>query len=531
MEELLKEIDRRRTFAIISHPDAGKTTLTEKLLLYAGAVRLAGSVKARHGQRHTTSDWMEMEQERGISVSSTVLQFDYLNYHVNLLDTPGHQDFSEDTYRVLTAVDNAVMVIDSANGVETQTRKLFEVCRQRRVPIVTVINKMDRPGKEPLDLLGEIEDVLGIATVPLNWPIRSLGVLVGVYDLRQRQVHVFERTHHGSHRAPVQVAGLHDPALSDLLDAHAIAQLREEVELIEAAGDAFDLERVQRGELTPVFFASALTNFGVELFLDSFLGMAVGPAARLSDGRAIAPEHPHFTGFVFKLQANMDRRHRDHLAFVRVCSGRFERDMVVHHVRTGKKLRLTRSMKLFAQERESVDEAYPGDVVGLINPGMFAIGDTLCTGERVEFNEIPRFPPEHFATLTLPEAGQRKSFYKGVEQLVEEGLVQVFYPIGDVMRQPILAAVGPLQFDVLVDRLESEYSVSVRVEMLPYERARWLEGDPGVVKEIRATPGSVRVEDREGRPVMLLRDDWALRYIEEKNPNVRFLPMVSRAVS
>ncbi|HOJ21330.1 MAG TPA: peptide chain release factor 3 [Armatimonadota bacterium] len=520
MNQLLKEIQRRRTFAIISHPDAGKTTLTEKVLLYAGAVRLAGSVKARKGQRHTASDWMEMEQERGISISSTVLQFDYGDYHINLLDTPGHQDFSEDTYRVLTAVDNAVMVIDSANGVESQTRKLFEVCQRRRVPVFTVINKMDRPGKEPLDLLGEIEDVLGIATVPLNWPIRANGVFVGVYDLRERKVHLFERTHHGSHPAPVQVTDLQDPTLESLLGPQPLQQLRDEVELIEAAGDCFDRERVQRGELTPVFFASALTNFGVQLFLDAFLEMAVGPAPRVSNDRVVPPDHPHFSGFVFKLQANMDRRHRDRLAFVRICSGRFERDMVVTHVRTGKKIRLTRTLKLFAQERESLDEAYPGDVVGLINPGIFSIGDTLCTGERVEFREIPRFPPEHFATLSLPEVGQRKAFQKGLDQLHEEGLVQIFYPVGDVMRQPILAAVGPLQFEVLVNRLENEYSVNVTLHPLPHQHALWLEGDAAAIQGMRLVPGCMRVEDCEARPVLLAPDDWSVRYMTEKNPEV-----------
>ncbi|NLC56604.1 MAG: peptide chain release factor 3 [Armatimonadetes bacterium] len=528
--QVAREVQRRRTFAIISHPDAGKTTLTEKLLLYAGAVRLAGSVRTRKGQRHATSDWMEMEQERGISITSAVMQFDYRDYHINLLDTPGHQDFSEDTYRVLTAVDNAVMVIDSANGVESQTRKLFEVCQRRRTPVFTLINKVDRPGKEPLELLGEIEDVLGIATVPMNWPVRSmLGAVVGIYDLQQRQVHLFERAEHGSQRAPVQVTDLHDPVLAELLEPQALAQLRDEVELLEAAGDALDRDRVQSGELTPVYFASALLNFGVQLFLDSFLDLAVGPVARKAQQGLVRPEHPHFSGFVFKLQANMDRRHRDRLAFVRVCSGRFERDMVVNHVRTGKKLRLTRSLKLFAQERESVDEAYPGDIVGLINPGMLAIGDTLCSSERVEFDEIPRFPPEHFATLSLPETDQRKALAKGLDQLCEEGLVQVFYPVGDVMRQPILAAVGPLQFDVLTDRLENEYNVQARVERLPYEHARWLEGTAAAIAAMRCPPGCARVLDPEERPVLLLPDDWSVRYTTEKNPEVTLHRMPPKA--
>lgn len=520
MEPNEKEIQRRRTFAIISHPDAGKTTLTEKLLLYSGAVRLAGSVRARKNQRHAHSDWMSMEQERGISITSTVLQFDYGDYRVNLLDTPGHQDFSEDTYRTLAAADNAVMLIDSANGVESQTRKLFEVCAQQHVPIFTFINKMDRPGREPIDLLGEIEDVLGIATVPLNWPIRAAGVFVGIYDLRERKVHLFERTTHGSQRAPVTVTDLNDPALNELLDASALAQLRDEVELIEAAGDSFDRERVQKGDLTPVFFGSAVTNFGVQLFLDSFLELGVTPTPRPTKHGEVNPESEEFTGFVFKLQANMDRRHRDRLAFVRVCSGRFERDMVVQHARSGKKLRLTRPQRIFAQDREVIEEAYPGDIIGLINPGMLAVGDTLYTGAPVEFEEIPRFPPEHFAELLLPEPSKRKQFYKGLEELREEGLVQVFYPVGDVLRQPVLAAVGPLQFDVLVSRLATEYNVEVRLQMLPYEHARWLEGEEEALAALRLPPGCNRVEDIEGRPVGLFNTEWAVRYTEEKNPEI-----------
>jgi peptide chain release factor 3 len=519
--QFIDEIQRRRTFAIISHPDAGKTTLTEKLLLYGGAVDLAGAVKAKRNQRSATSDWMALEQERGISVTSTVLQFPYEGYTLNLLDTPGHQDFSEDTYRTLMAADHAVMLIDSAKGVEPQTIKLFEVCRKRGIPIFTFFNKMDRPSRDPLDLLGELEEVLGIRSVPMNWPLGSGDTFKGVLDLQTQQLHLFERTEHGKKRAPVQVSSVDDPAIASLVDERTYRQFRDEIELLEGAGESFDLKRIHAGQLTPVFFGSAVTNFGVQLFLDTFIHIATPPGPRETVQGPLPPDREGFSGFIFKVQANMDRRHRDRVAFMRICSGKFERDMAVYHPRQGKNVRLTRPHKLFAQERTVVEEAYPGDIVGLINPGVFAVGDTLYTGEAVEFEEMPRFPPEHFVTLYNPSPEKRKSFQKGIDQLREEGAVQVFY-FQDRSREPILAAVGQLQFDVVRFRLEAEYGVETRMETLSYTHVRWLEGAPEAIKAIRWPSGTILAEDIEGRPVGLFSGEWNVRYVEEKNPDVKF---------
>ncbi|MBW3623613.1 MAG: peptide chain release factor 3 [Armatimonadetes bacterium] len=519
---LAEEIQRRRTFAIISHPDAGKTTLTEKLLLYGGALDLAGAVKAKKNQRSATSDWMALEQERGISVTSTVLQFPYNGFQLNLLDTPGHQDFSEDTYRTLMAADHAVMLIDSAKGVEPQTIKLFHVCRKRGLPIFTFFNKMDRPGQDPLELLGELEDVLGIRSVPMNWPLGMGDTFKGVYDLRTKQLHLFERTQHGAKAAPVQVTGVDDPALRKLVDDQTYQQFRDEIELLEGAGEEFDRERILAGQLTPVFFGSAANNFGVQLFLDTFLTIATPPGPRMTPEGPLPPESEGFSGFIFKVQANMDRRHRDRVAFMRVCSGRFERDMAVYHPRQGKNLRLSRPHKLFAQERETVEEAYPGDIVGLINPGVFSVGDTLYAGAPVEFEPMPRFALELFATLYNPDPNKRKSFQKGIDQLREEGAVQVFYH-ADRSREPIVAAVGRLQFDVVQFRLETEYDVKTKLEMLNYTHVRWLDGEVGKIKEIRWPTGTALAEDVEGRPVGLFAGEWNLNYLREKNPDVRFL--------
>jgi peptide chain release factor 3 len=519
---LAAEVARRRTFAIISHPDAGKTTLTEKLLLYGGAVTLAGSVTARRTQRHAASDWMEMERERGISISSTMLAFPYGGCQLNLLDTPGHQDFSEDTYRTLTAVDSAVMVLDAARGIQDQTLKLFEVCRRRRTPIFTFVNKLDRPGRHPLDLLDEIERVLGLTTYPLNWPIGDGPDFRGVYDRLESKVHLYGRTEHGATRAPVQVADLDDPALDGLIGAPQAETLREELELLDAAGSAFDEAAVLAGDLTPVCFGSALTNFGVQPFLDAFLRLAPSPGCQATTERGVAPDDPAFSGFVFKIQANMDPRHRDRVAFLRVVSGRFERDMEVWHPRLQRRVRLARPLRLFGNDREVVEEAYAGDVVGLINPGLFAIGDTVSEGEIGAFPPLPRFQPEHFALLRHSRADRYKQFLKGLTQIEEEGAIQLLYPVASGRREPILAAVGALQFDVVRYRLESEYGVETALEPLGYATARWVTGDPATIAAVGDGRGRLRAEDREGRPVILFTTTWDLRFAEENTPEVGF---------
>lgn len=520
---LTSEVERRRTFAIISHPDAGKTTLTEKLLLYGGAVALAGSVTARRSQRHAASDWMALEQERGISISSTVLAFPYAGRQVNLLDTPGHQDFSEDTYRTLTAVDSAVMVLDAARGIEPQTLKLFEVCKRRHIPIFTFINKLDRPSRHPFELLDEIEKTLGLQTYPLNWPIGDGPDFRGVFDRVGNAVHLYERTQHGATRAPVvQIADVHDVRLDTLIGIERAASLREDLELIEMAGSPFDQEAMLRGELTPVCFGSALTNFGVQLFLDRFVEMAPEPGQSETSKGEIAPDAPAFSGFVFKIQANMDPRHRDRVAFMRICSGRFARDMEVWHPRLKRRVRLAPPLRLFGQEREVVEDAYAGDVVGVINPGLFAIGDTVSQQEIGTFPPLPRFQPEHFALLRHTQADRYKQFLKGLTQIEEEGAIQLFYPVSSGRREPILAAVGGLQFDVVRYRLEAEYNVQTILEPLGYSAARWVEGESTAVAAVGDGRGRMRAEDREGRPVVLFTTSWDLRYAEENSPGVRF---------
>jgi peptide chain release factor 3 len=528
--ELSEAVERRRTFAIISHPDAGKTTLTEKLLLYGGAIATAGQVAARRRARQATSDWMELERERGISITSTVLQFPYRGHTMNLLDTPGHQDFGEDTYRTLLAADSAVMLIDAAKGVEPQTKKLFAICRDRGIPLFTFINKMDRPSRDPLELLDELEKVLGIHTYPIVWPIGSGSSFQGVYDRRTSEVHLFERTTHGAKRAPVRVTDVRDPALAQLCDDATYREFTDSLELLEGAGASFEREQMLRGESTPVFFGSAVTNFGVQLFLDAFLDMAPPPVARLalragsSQPEPVPPASDQFSGFVFKIQANMDPRHRDRVAFLRVCSGKFERDMLVHNVRSGKDVRLTRAMKLFASEREVVEEAFAGDVVGLANPGTFAIGDTLCEGAPLRFDRIPAFEPEHFASVRNIDTGGYKSFQKGIAQLSEEGAIQVFYASGQVHNEPIFAAVGELQFEVAKFRLESEYNVKTQFSGMPFALARRVAGDPAGA----AWPNSAKlVEDAAGTLVALFESEWSLRLAEEWNAGLRFLPFAS----
>ncbi|MGB0387013.1 MAG: peptide chain release factor 3 [Ardenticatenaceae bacterium] len=502
----------RRTFAIISHPDAGKTTLTEKLLLYGGAVHTAGAVRARKNQRSATSDWMKMEQERGISVTSTVLQFPYKGYTINLLDTPGHQDFSEDTYRTLTAADSAVMVIDAAKGIESQTKKLFQVTSERGVPIFTFVNKMDRPARPPLDLLDEIEEVLGLVPVPMNWPIGDGENFKGVYDRMTGTVHLFERTAHGAKAAKVEVSDLDDPALLELLGENALYQLQEDVELIEGLLPSFEIEAFSKGQITPVYFGSALTNFGVQLFFDTFVQYAPKPGTRqtVNGSGEVSPLSNHFSGFIFKIQSNMNPKHRDSIAFLRICSGKFERTMMVKHPREGKQVRLSSSHRFFAQERQTVEEAYPGDVVGLISSGQFAIGDTLCTGPEVEFEPMPRFQPEHFARLVHNDTNRYKQFWKGLGQLQKEGAIQVFYQPHLRGREPILAAVGELQFDVVRYRLESEYNTQTQLGRLPYSIARWVDAPPEVIANLPWSNNAFRVEDNKGRTVALFKTQWML---------------------
>ncbi|MFB2644661.1 peptide chain release factor 3 [Raphidiopsis sp. BLCC-F218] len=520
-EELSQAVDQRRNFAIISHPDAGKTTLTEKLLLYGGAIHEAGAVKARRDQRKVTSDWMAMEQQRGISITSTVLQFVYHSCQINLLDTPGHQDFSEDTYRTLAAADNAVMLIDAAKGLEPQTRKLFEVCKLRGIPIFTFVNKLDRPGREPLELLDEIEQELGLQTYAVNWPIGMGDRFKGVFDRNHNQIHLFERSAHGSKEARSTMVNLGDAKIEELLDRDLYHQLKDELELLEGAGDQLDLDLVHQGKMTPIFFGSAMTNFGVELFLKCFLEYALKPGDHHSSAGKIAPTYPEFTGFVFKLQANMDPKHRDRVAFVRVCTGKFEKDMTVNHARTGKAVRLSRPQKLFAQERESIDVAYPGDVIGLNNPGVFAIGDTIYTGQKLEYEGIPYFSPELFATLRNPNPSKFKQFQKGVSELREEGAVQIMYSTDEAKRDPILAAVGQLQFEVVQFRLQNEYGVETILDLLPYTVARWVDGGWHTLNKVGRLFNTITVKDSMGRPVLLFRNEWNCQQLQGDHPELK----------
>ncbi len=519
--EIQEAVESRRNFAIISHPDAGKTTLTEKLLLYGGAIHEAGAVKARRAQRKATSDWMEMEQQRGISITSTVLQFLYQGFQINLLDTPGHQDFSEDTYRTLAAADNAVMLIDAAKGLEPQTRKLFQVCQMRSLPIFTFVNKLDRPGREALELLDEIEQELGMQTYAVNWPIGMGDRFQGVFDRVHRQIHLFERRAHGSKAAQDTVIDLGDPRIEEFLDQELYYQLKEELEILEEIAADFDLEQVHAGKMTPVFFGSAMTNFGVELFLKSFLDYALKPESRKSSQGNIEPTYPDFTGFVFKLQANMDPKHRDRVAFVRVCTGKFEKDMTVKHARTGKAVRLYRPEKLFAQGRESLDVAYPGDVIGLNNPGVFAIGDTIYNGKKLEYEGIPCFSPEIFAYIKNPNPSKFKQFQKGITELREEGAIQIMYSADEFKRDPILAAVGQLQFEVVQFRLRNEYNVETTLEPLSFSLARWVAGGWEAVEKAGRVFNTMTVKDNWGRPVLLIRNEWNLGQIMADHPELK----------
>ncbi len=521
--DLQRQIRRRRTFAIISHPDAGKTTLTEKLLLYGGAIHLAGSVKARRASKHATSDWMELERQRGISVTSSVLQFEYDGYAVNLLDTPGHQDFSEDTYRTLAATDAAVMLIDGAKGVEAQTKKLFKVCRQRGIPIFTFVNKMDRDTRPPLELLDELEAVLGIRSCPINWPVGAGREFRGVFDRRKNEFLLFESASHGTEMAPMQVAGAEDPAVQKLIGESAHAALIEELALLDIAGDPFDHARVLRGELSPVFFGSAMNNFGVRPFLETFLGLAPAPSGFDTSKGRLEPDDPRFSAFVFKIQANMDPAHRDRIAFMRVCSGRFTKGLSAKHVRMGRDVRLANPQQFMAQERTMIEEAYAGDIIGLFDPGHFRIGDTLVSGgEAFEFGGIPHFSPEHFACVRVKDAMKRKQLKKGLDELAQEGAVQVFHQRGLGDRDPYIGAVGQLQFDVLKFRLEHEYGVAPVLDTLPYVYARWVTGEAFDPKAMERNDAVLCVQDRDGRAVVLFRSDWALSWTRENFPKLTF---------
>ncbi len=525
------EIARRRTFAIISHPDAGKTTLTEKFLLYGGAVQLAGSVTARKRQRDTASDWMELEKKRGISISSTLLQFDYQDLRMNLLDTPGHKDFSEDTYRVLMAVDAVVMVIDGGKGIESQTLKLFEICRHRGIPIFTFINKLDRPSKAPLELIDEIEKTLAIHPYPVNWPLGSGSDFKGVYDRLERKVHLFERVAGtgGAFKAPVQIRDFSDPLVAKTIEESVYRHAQEDLEILDMAHEGFDPEAVLKGDTTPVFFGSASNNFGVQLLLDGFVKYAPPPAPRKSEKGMIPVDHKDFSGFIFKIQTNMDPLHRDRIVFMRVCSGKFTRDMDAIHTRTGKKVRLSGSHTLFGQSREIVDEAYAGDVLGFVAKQDFNLGDTISEDPGIVFHEIPRFAPEHFAFISNPQPGKYKPFRKGLEALLSENIVQTFHIKEMPGMGPLLGAVGPLQFEVLQYRLESEYGAESRLETRPWTLLRWIKTDLPEEELKKAVPFNAQLaEDDRGNPVLLFSSKWSMEQFAERNSGVKLFDSPAR---
>lgn len=517
-EELRAEIERRRTFAIISHPDAGKTTLTEKLLLYGGAIHMAGSVKARKAARHAVSDWMEIEKQRGISVTSSVMQFNYEGYCINILDTPGHQDFSEDTYRTLVAADSAVMLIDGAKGVEAQTIKLFQVCKMRGIPIFTFINKMDRASKDPIALMQEIEDVLGIRSYPMNWPIGTDGDFKGVYNRQLKQIELFtsDRTH-GQTIVGSTKAGVNDPIFKDLLGEPYYSRLVEEIELLDMAGDDFDLNKVLKGELTPIFFGSAMTNFGVEPFLEEFLKLSPCPGPQTFVEKVVEPDENNFTGFIFKIQANMNPNHRDRIAFLKICSGVFESGMQVIHSRSGKPIRLTQPQQLMAQEREFIDKAYPGDIVGLFDPGVFGIGDVLSSSGNITFKGIPSFPAEHFARVMAKDTMKRKQFLKGILQLSEEGTIQIYKEPDIGVEEFVIGAVGVLQFEVLEYRLKNEYNVDIKLNRLNYRFARWITETPCDPHELNLTSSTMIVLDQNENFVLLFENEWSIQWALDRN--------------
>lgn len=517
MSSYVNEIKRRRTFAIISHPDAGKTTLTEKLLLYGGAITLAGSVKGKKTAKHAVSDWMEIEKQRGISVTSSVMQFNYNDYCINILDTPGHQDFSEDTYRTLMAADSAVMVIDASKGVEKQTRKLFKVCTLRHIPIFTFINKMDREARSPFDLLEEIEKELGIQTFPMNWPIGSGKEFKGVYDRNKKEIIAFT-ANNGQREVEATEVELNDEKLEALIGGDHRRALVDDIELLDGAGYEFDLEAVRNGKLSPVFFGSALTNFGVEPFLEEFLNMTTTPLPREADTGLIDPLTNEFSAFVFKIQANMNKAHRDRIAFMRICSGRFEKNMEVMHMQGGKKMKLSQPQQLMAQDREIIDEAYAGDIIGVFDPGIFSIGDTICTPtQKFLFGGIPTFAPEHFNRVQQVDTMKRKQFVKGISQIAQEGAIQIFQELGGGMEEVIVGVVGTLQFDVLEYRLKNEYNVDIRMEGLPYQYIRWIENEGLDPKTLNLTSDTKRIQDLKGSRLLIFANEWSIRWAQEHN--------------
>jgi peptide chain release factor 3 len=515
--KLEDEIKRRRTFAIISHPDAGKTTLTEKFLLYGGAIAQAGAVKGKKNSRHAVSDWMEIEKQRGISVTSSVMQFQYKNYCINILDTPGHQDFSEDTYRTLMAADSAVMVIDASKGVENQTRKLFKVCVMRHIPIFTFVNKMDRESRNPFDLMEQIESELGIQTYPVNWPIGSGKEFKGVYDRDKKHIISFEASG-GQHQVAATEVDLSDPSLDSLIGEDLHSTLCDDIELLDGASYEFDIEKVRKGELSPVFFGSALTNFGVEPFLENFLEMTTSPTPRNSSAGIIDPFDPEFSAFVFKIQANMNKSHRDRITFLRICSGKFDKDMEVLHVQGNKKLRLSQPQQIMAQEREIIDEAYAGDIIGVFDPGIFAIGDTICSPKKkFEFESIPTFAPEHFMRVRQKDTLKRKQFVKGTTQIAQEGAIQIFHEPDSGMEEVIVGVVGVLQLEVFEYRMKNEYNVDLFKEGLPYSYIRWIDNKDIDPKTLKLSSDTKLVKDFRDNYLLLFTSEWNIRWALERN--------------
>ncbi len=519
MADLRKEIERRRTFAIISHPDAGKTTLTEKLLLYGGAIQMAGSVKGKATARHAVSDWMELEKQRGISITSSVMQFEYEGYCINILDTPGHQDFSEDTYRTLMAADSAVMVIDAAKGIEPQTRKLFKICAMRHIPIFTFINKLDREARSPYDLMEQLENEFGIGTYPMNWPIGCGQDFKGVYDREKKEILAFNEFHRGQSKIRAIECSLDETEkLDELIGPRLRQSLADDIELLDGAGYDFDIDEVRKGRLSPVFFGSALNNFGVEPFLESFLKMTMPPLARISGDEIIEPTDPGFSAFVFKIQANMNKAHRDRIAFMRICSGRFERDKEYYHVQGGKPLRLAQPQQLMAQERAIIDEAYAGDIIGVFDPGIFSIGDTICEkGKNICFEGIPTFAPEHFAAVERIDTMKRKQFEKGIMQIAQEGAIQIFHEPNTGVEEVIVGVVGVLQFEVLEYRLKTEYGVDVRRRAMPYELVRWVENENIKISDLNLTSDTKWVQDFKGNNLLLFTSEWCINWALQKN--------------
>ena len=518
LADYIKEIEKRRTFAIISHPDAGKTTLTEKFLLYGGAIRLAGSVKARKASKHAVSDWMEIEKQRGISVTSSVMQFNYNDHCINILDTPGHQDFSEDTYRTLMAADSAVMVVDAAKGIEDQTRKLFQVASLREMPIFTFVNKMDREARDPFELLDDIENELGIKTYPMNWPIGSGKDFKGVYERDNNRIIAFNGGNHGQNEVEAIEGTPDDPKFREILGEALHDKLMEDIELLDIAGDELDLEAVRNGELTPVFFGSALTNFGVEPFLEHFLEMTTAPLARHSTIGDIDPFDEKFSAFVFKIQANMNKAHRDRIAFMRICSGKFNKGEDVYHMQGGKKIKLAQPQQFMAENREIVEEAYAGDIIGVFDPGIFSIGDTLCSpSKKFKFEGIPTFAPEHFARVRPVDTMKRKQFVKGCTQIAQEGAIQVFKEIHIGMEEIIVGVVGVLQFEVLEYRLKSEYNVDIKMDRLDYRYVRWIEDQSIDMDSLNLTSDTKKVKDMKDRNLLIFQNDWGISWALDHN--------------